>query len=570
MGEKYLSLLSKESMVKLYLNGDIDPKTFSRLDIKEEDILTIDSDLLTQVLKKENVPHMRKMQSKDILGLYMRKLSGKQEIELAEAQKVDEEKIITLVGNGQAEEFDHEKAIKLEEILEFYNGERLLRLANENKINSRFTEILNTKVLAKMPEEKVDEYYKKVISDIRQLEGNNGFWTTRSALELFKKGILTSKSLKENIDSLDEDIETLIVLEPAREKGKAEENKKAAVKLFNEKALSVETLRDIFFANEIMEMYNTGDFSVRALLALPEEDRAIYLDLKLDEHPEEAKSILDLYTKYDGIAIEEVEEILKDKVNSETIYELIDREELSKEKIAELFSRYLISQDELGKFRDEGVISAKDYETFSNALSKAEFFKRLKEQKVITATGVEKGDSSHTGGGKHDGTGQPKKDKISSTTRENVLEKLGGDTKTAVIYGLGKSFNGYSIVGFEDDGLVVFENFEKPSNATYIMTYQQAAYFLENSNIANSAFSNSEKVADLKKSDKIKYTGTKTELRNTENVRRRLHSKHWAKNIAKDLSDLSPNAKARLKPNGKYLENIEKMLLDSKEEYERE
>lgn len=552
--ESYLALIPKTELIRLYAEGVLEGKDLRKFSIKVDDVFELEPNQIMQLLEMKPIPGMRGITQDEILGLYGIKLSGQDLIILSKKGKIAEESIITLITNNAIKEIDESKALKTEEYLEYYDAERLLRLSKEGKINSRFVEILNEKVLAKLPKEKVEEYYRKIVNDIRNSLDNNGLRTTESSLELLKLGILPSKALKDNIESLDSDIEILTVIEDAVEE-------KTLAKLFNENAISVDTIKDIYLPDEIIKLYNAGVLSSRAILAIPEEERNVYLDVNIEEGADETKTILELYTKYDGIDIKDVVRLLKDQVEAEEIYNNLDRKELSKEKVRELFLNYLISQDELGKLRDEGIISSEDYNKYSNDLGKAEFFEKLKKTKIIRATGREV-ETAGTGGTKpRNGEPIPKKDKISLETRKEVLEILGGDTNTAIIQGNDSSLNGYTIVAFEDDGLVVFENFEKSNNATYIMTYQQAAYFMENTRIANSVLND--------KDVKVNYTGTKTELRDTENVRRKLHSKHWAKNVADSIIDLSDDAKNRLKPNGKYLKQAKDVMDKSREEYER-
>lgn len=551
--ESYLALIPKRELARLYIEGVLEGKDLRKFSIKVEDVLSLDAGHIIELLQKKPISGMRSITQEEILSLYGIKLSGQELIELSEKRRISEEKIIILAANNAVQEIDETKTLKPEEFLEFYNAERLLRLAKENKINSRFVEILNENILAKLPKEKQEEYYAKIISDIRMSLDDNGLRTTETSLELFKLGILPSQALKDNIESLDSDISILTVLENSVDE-------ETIAKLFNENAISVETIKDIYLADEIIDLYNKGILSSRAILAIPEEERNIYLDVNIDEGADETKTILELYTKYDGIEIQDVVRLLKDKVQAEEIFANLDRQNLSKEKIRQLFINYLISQDELGKLRDEGLITIEDYEKYSNDLGKAEFFEKLKKTKFVKATGQETPGTGN-GGTRIKGDGEPKKEKISFETRREVLETLGGDTATAIIYGNDKSFNGYSIVGFAEDGLVVFENFEKARNATYIMTYQQAAYFMENVNIANSV---------LNEDSNVNYTGTKTELRDTENVRRKLHSKCWAKNVTDAISELSVEARDRIKPNGRYLEDVKKVMKKSREEYERD
>lgn len=554
--ESYLALIPKRELARLYIEGVLEGKDLRKFSIKVEDVLSLDAAHIIELLQKKPISGMRAITQEEILALYGIKLSGKELIMLSERGKIAEEKIITLATNNAADEFSEDKKLKPEDFLEFYNAERLIRLAKENKINSRFVEVLNEKIISQMPKEKVEEYYQKIISDIRISLDDNGLRTTQTSLELFKLGILPSEALKNNIESLDSDIGILTVIENAVDT-------ETLAKLFNENAISVDTLKDIYLSDEIIKLYNDGILSSRAILAIPEEERNIYLDVNMEEGSDETKTILELYTKYDGIDIKDVKRLLKDKVEAEEIYNNLDRKELSKEKIRELFLNYLISQDELGKLRDEGIITLDDYEKYSNDLGRAEFFEKLKKTRIIKATGHETGGNGFGGvkGPRGDGPEPPKKEKISLETRREVLETLGGDTNTAVIYGHDSSLNGYTLVGFEDDGLVVFENFENPRNATYIMTYQQAAYFMENTRIANNVLN--------EKDIKVNYTGTKTELRDTENVRRKLHSKHWAKNVADAITDLSVEARNRLKPNKKYLKTAQDIIDKSKNEYER-
>ena len=565
MQKRYLQILPAKSLLKLFLQNEISDSDLIRNGVKVEDIQALDKDLYLKFIQKDRLPNVYKLSEDMILERYGNVLDGRDLIGLALAGNISDEMILeTFVSRKSIEISYPENALKINDVLDFYDAEMILKLERDGKLNSKFIENFRKDLIDNLPEEERKVYFSKFVSDLEVLVADENVEAKVHLVkmfELYKKGLLPKEVLKTEFTT--EAIEDLLLEEKISEEKVLE---------YYVEGLADETLiKDVFSSEDIEGLILSGRISKKAVTLLDNTETRIKLLKEMYQNKEITESeIMDMYLSKDvGITIDEFEGIFdgedienivfSEYINDPTIENL-------EEKIEDLFKRYYISQDELSDLVAKGVLTEEKSKELSDYLNSHREFEKIfgaKRKIAILTNETEAGESRTRGLG---GIADPsaKRIKIDPELQRKFLKALGADDRVVVLEGINNSLDGYEIYGFEKEGLMVFGKFDTPNNSTYVMTIAQGSYFLKS--LERKAARDARQ--DAEKDVLLESSATKQELRDTEHVKVKNACAGWGKNIVEAMKKLSLRMEERLNTDRRYKTRIDELVEEIKEDYQ--
>ncbi len=540
--KEYLNLFDKDVFCRLYLRGDISEEDFKLVKLEKSDILKLTPKEIIELSEKKCIDILH---SEDFIDSYGDKFVLDDLIEFYNHGLVKPEHIIRTLKVKCVEENREGK------ILDFYNGELLLKLLEENKINKRFIETFNNELLDKLSEEDKNTYFQKIKDDIKKIS-NGEYEFLENIIKLYKNNLIPAEPIK------DKEMDKSDILELYLKDKLSNED---IYKMYKDKILTLEDLSIIYSNEELLNLYKDKKIGSEILKMMKNDDIYIYLSDALEKGELDGKDILNCYLE-DSIDVNLLKEILYDNDKLEDLSEYLS-DSCKLDKIKELTENYLISYIELENLKNNGIITEEQFNTLSELSDKEKFFDNLKSLNSIfiveNVENVENVESNRNVRGGEKLYKHPKKDfKISPDTIKEFYKEIGALDNFPKIDSDESSLKDYSIIGFEKYGIVILENFEKPSNATYIMPYQQLLFYLNNSKKAEAVFGNSD--------DNIRL---KAAFRSSDKIRVHNHTSGFGKNIINSIGIISKEAKEELKINENYREMINMYIEEIKNEYER-
>lgn len=565
MQKRYLQILPAKSLLRLFAENEITDNDLIRNGVKVEDIQALDRDLYLAIALKEKLPRVYELSEDMILERYGSTLTGKDLIMLVKESKISEESILeTYVSRKSVEISYPENALKVDDVLDLYDAEMILKLEKEGKLNSRFIENYREGLINALSEEEKKKYFDKFVADLEVLESKEGAEAKVHLVkmyELYKKGILPKEVIMPEFNT--EVIEDLLLEEHITED--------TVLELYTEGLAEESFLKEVFGSKDIEDLILSGRISKKAVTLIDNPDERIKILKEMYQNKEITESeIMDMYLSKDsGISIDEFEGIfdgedLENIVFSEYINDPTTQN--IEGKIEELFKRYYISQDELSVLVGKGVLSAEKSQELSDYLNSHREFEKIfgaKRKIAILTSETEAGESRTRGLG---GVSDPsaKRIKIDPELQRNFLKALGADDRVVVLEGINNSLDGYEIYGFEKEGLMVFGKFDSPNNSTYVMTIAQGSYFLKS--LERKAARDARQ--DAEKDVLLESSATKQELRDTEHVKVKNACAGWGKNIVTAMRGLSPRMDEKLAGDRRYKARIDELVEEIKEDYQ--
>ncbi|MBR3613584.1 MAG: hypothetical protein IKL55_00160 [Clostridia bacterium] len=481
------------------------------------------------------------------------KLNSSDMIVLAEAGKIEDEELIKLTAFKSMQVQDpneYEKMIN--NLLGFYDLDRLESLLENKKINKKFVELYNDLISNMASKEQKDIYFGRINRILQDKENSDELVTALSICGL---------NIGENIEY--EISEEYITENYLNEKLREED----LIKLYEEGLLSLETVRILFSDTEIITKYRSGimDFEVLNLL----ENRTEIIKQEFQNNKLTAQQLFALYSKMNGIEIEEFIEISDGyEFNEDGLVDSIS-DEITTEKVQALFNNYYISQDDLSVLVGRNIITKEQANEFANQMSTHEQYESifsLDDRYIVltSETQGEKGKNNGNGGNGGDGKASKRagKIKIDPKLQESLLSRIGFDERVLTLQGTNNSLDGYRIYPSEEYGVMVFLKNDKPKNATYIMSIQQGLYFL-NKIVREKRNKTGETEFDIG----LESDATKKELRETEHVKVRNASAGWGANIVDAIEELSTKFEEKTKAQNEYKKAIDDVIDKIRHDY---
>lgn len=594
----FVRLATSEEVVKYIIDGKISPREASKK-IRIEDIKNLSPELLEEFLCISNFPKgtefieyaskgakTERVLSKRLLSVLDRErflkiiLSEKvaenlgnrytSEDFINEYGKLNIDDIMMLEKQGRIDEADIIKLTKFksiavqnsEEYLKmvntlkgYYDLDRLEEMLRTNKANKKFVELYNDFLENMLTEEERKDYFEKISKGISEKENSDEIMTMFA-----KSGLDIGKNIGYKIS--EEYIAEQFLLDEISEQD--------LLRFYDEGLITLKAIRMLYSDPEIIENFESGKIDFRVLNIL--ENRAEIIRKELNTGKVSIKQIMDLYSKDDGIVVEEFSKIIEGyEIEDEALVEYLS-DDISSEKIQALFNGYYISQDDLSVLVARNIISKKEAEEFATKIATHEEYESIfsLDNRYIVLTRETEGEPG-TGGGYHfpvipGGETVPSRAsqiKNDPELQELLLTQINFDERTLVLQGTKNSLDGYRVYPSEEYGIMLFLKNDRPGNATYIMSLQQGMYFLN-----KIVRERKNKTGENELGIELQSDATKSELRETEHVKVKNASAGWGANIVGAMKQLSPSFRERMKKPSEYKKNIEDVIDEIKRDYQ--
>ena len=506
--------------------------------INRDLMLKLRRNTLLKILYSKTIKYQNSLTSNDLVDMYG-KLNFEDLKGLNQDKFINSEDIIKTIKFYNVDE--NQRELK-QNLMDFYNLDKLEEMIKENRTNKKFMENFNTFSNEILSKEERKEYFERIKEDLKQRENKDEL-----LIDLTRHGFDFGRI--EGYQMSSEKVSDMYLSEEITEG--------EIFKLYSMGVVPLQVIREFFGSDEeIIKSYEEGNLDVSAL-SLVEGD-AEFFKKELEEGRLTVKDIMELYALDGGLEIETLNEIFEGIDITQIGIGRSLPDTISAEKIEALFKSYYISQDELGELVGRGIITEAQADKYSKELDiHKEYENIFNSSRVVVLTKETEGERDYVPsqlGGTGGGT-RKNQFKIDPDLQEELIEKIGFDDRRLVLEGYNNSLNGYTVYPSEEMGIMVFFNPNKPSNATYIMTIQQAMYFLKRSGIQNGK-------------NTIESATTKQDLRETEHVKVRNACKGWGKNIIDTIKKLSPEMAKKIKDK-KYKAQIDEIVEEIREDYDR-
>ena len=441
-----------------------------------------------------------------------------------------------------------ELAVSPDNLIDFYTPEVLSSMQQNGEMTTDFIHTFK-----KIVEENLDIVSQEVLyTSIASKTPDQS-----TVFDYYKSGLVPASSLKGFIsnDTLDE-----MFLD---EKLSIED-----VLLFAKAGIiKVEDTDKYFTSEEIIGNIANGNLSEEFLQALDKN----YVQAKLVELYLNSKCPTELFVKgfldYDIVNLETLNQAFEQREPEIDLMQFITYNS-NPDRIKELFTNYHISYEDLFTLLHNEIIDKKTFDEIKSAIDKAEFYNKLSKTKRIAVSTNEKPKSN-------DIPifpiipGDTKQSNIDFDMERSALMEtfdtpiFGIDSMPVIdshntVTGNPTSLNNYLVIPVQKYDLVIFEKFA-PGNNFFIMPYQQADYFLHgNLSLLENYNEGIEDTANR----------SKKTLRQMESVQACPHSKHFWKHVIDKSVQLSEQAKADLKPRGRYSPLAKKYMESISKKYD--
>ena len=436
----------------------------------------------------------------------------------------------------------------LEYVAGYYDLNRIEELHKEDKIYSSFVRSFNEDVLAKLDEEKRKEYFSRFYEDLKQKENNETLF-----VELVKKGfdIPAREEYKVSFDTISE-----MYLEE-----KISEDD--IMSFYKKQYISAECIKNMYSSSDILDNYRNGNLDVSFLNFV--DDRQTVIRKELEAGRITLEDVILLYSDKEGIDINELQYIFeKQSLENDNLAEFIP-DDMDEKKIEGLFECYFISHDDLSVLVSRGIISSEDAEKYANKMVTHDVLESIfgNATKAMLTRDTETGESRTHGLriGPNKRAGQIKND---PELEEMLLNEVGFDDRRLVLSGENNSLDGYTVCASDKYGLMVFSNYDKPGNATYVMSLQQGLFFLNRLMRKRSL----EDGTVEEKVDGVQSSATKQELRETEHVKVRNASRWLGRNIVDSMRKISDKFARDYRKEKNYRDKIDEIVDAIRDDYD--
>lgn len=344
-------------------------------------------------------------------------------------------------------------------------------------------------------------------------------------------------------------------------------NENDIIRFYSRGIISLDVIRQMFTDEEIIDKFEAGVFDYRVLNAL--EEKNLNIGMLLEEQKISLAQLVKLFATEDGLKIEEFKEISQlISLEGINIAELIP-DDISPEKVEELAKNWFISHDDLSALVSREIITREKADELAEEIASHEMYESIFGQEngiIVLSSQDELEGRKHR---KRNGTLDPRTKKLKNdpALQEKLFDDLGFDSIGNIkLTGVKNSLDGYSIYSSEDLGIVVFMKNDKPNNATYVMSVQQALYTLANIRREDGIISEKLKSGEtvVRRTD-----ATKQAIRNTEHVKVINASRNWGENVIDAMRKVSNKSTQKLSPKTDLRKKLETLLEDIREDYDR-
>ena len=520
--------------------------------IKKELFRALDRDAFMKIVLSDKVKEVygNSLESRDYIDMF-----GKITIDdikvLEEEGFILPEDIIGLSKFTYLKETNNEEYQEmLNYVVDYYDVAKLEELLNKGKLTPAFVKRFNQNVVGELTDERKDEYFTEFYYNLKNGDKEKN---QRLLIQLLHKGFKIPSDDKYVVSS---DIISEMYLED-------EFNDDFILELYKLGFADEETIRTMYNSNDLLEKYRNGLLGTSFLNFVDSRQEVIREELESGKISLE--DVILLYSEKDGINIEELRYIFeKQSLENDNLAEFIP-DDMDESKIEGLFESYFISHDDLSALVSRGIISSEAAEEYANKMITHDVFESIfgNATKAILTRDTEEGESKTHGlrVGINKRSVQIKNDPI---LQRMLLDEIGFDDRELVLKGENNSLDGYTVRASDKYGIMVFSNYDKPGNATYVMSLQQGLFFL-NRLVRKRTLETGVEVENV---DSVESTATKQELRETEHVKVRNASKWLGRNIVDSMRKISDKFARDYRKEKDYKDRIDELVEAIREDYD--
>ncbi len=512
-----------EKLVSMYLNDKIKLKDIEKAKLKKDSVLALKESLLVSFIAK-GLPSNISISQEELLHLYGRTISGKGIIDLAKQGAISSEKAILITNKHSLPITDPTLAVDPVQMLEFYSAKVLESMHTNGSLTGEFVTNYNENLVSTLSDEEKDNLYRQLISDtvtvVNKKELSKEDTTQdqdekdtdkKSKTDKHKETPEIDEEPEENNSSLNfspvkksyyEDLifsYYMLGILPASYTGSTLDFNYIKNK-FESQKISYATLLDLFINNiitakQFLQILDTRQVDTKELFSgdvLSKEELTILSsDKKADIFNESMKlekltldDLMHLYLSESAIRVSDLREALLRGQITDNISSYLD-ENTPKIKIEELYTNYLIDYNSLISLKRDSVISEEEFDELKNKINPDDFYKQLAETSDLYIHTTPDNISSsirHFYKAGYSERADFKHEQKMLTELYGVPEKQEELTMLHAtdLDGNPTSLDGYSLLPMPRFRVVTLKKFRTDSD-TFIMPYQQAAYFLHNS-----------------------------------------------------------------------------------------
>lgn len=488
----YFDMIEPKEVLTLYLNGKLVRTDLEKVKLDKNALNELSAEDFLKIAKL-GFPNGIEFTNDELLENYISKYSDKNTIELTG-------------------------------ILSLYTPKMISNLLKEDKIDVNFVNKLDTKILDLLQEKEREEYVERLIKSCKKEMDDSKY--AKLMLELIEKSQLPREKFREL------NISQNALMDMYLDGNISEET---AIQYFNEGIFGMKELWTIYGENysTIIKLVKDRMLDERALAIFPKD--VIEESLILEEITEE--DVFKIYSKYEGIDAQDLrdifdqyEEVIDKRVN---VVDMID-ENFDTSRIRELFINNILTHSDVLELKERGRITDKQSEEIAQ-INRERLYNEIFGKGITNET-----DDFEADGDLRDYYGRtlaPVSKKIpmmSAKKRAEFFKKVGKcdfrDVEARDTQGRAAPFEGYKIIGFPEYGIVVFENFDKANNATYIMTLQELKSYVIKDEHESIVFRKSKKAL-------------REDITNGRAVSLCNHTPNWGNNVVGAIKELSKDAK---------------------------
>ena len=552
--------LSPETLEKLFTvqgfpkNLDIvtyvQDKNSSRQErfISKKLFTVLNSEQIVKLALSDELEYKNPLESEDYIEMY-----GKLKVDdiraLEEKGLINPEDIIKLIKFGSVRVVDFEEYNNtLRFMRNYYTLDRLNELKEAGKINKSFATMFN-ELLIQLGEMKRKEYTDELYDSMLEKENCEdillGYLQDGFDLPIRDDMVISKDTIEDWY--LDDKIDENFI-----------------ISLYQNGFAKTDVLRELFSSDDLLESYRNGTLNGIVLNFV--ENRKEVIREELEKGKISLQDVITLYSDKEGIDINELQYILENETLEDADLAEFIPDDIDETKIEGLFENYFISHDDLSNLVSRGIISSDDADFYASRMNTHEIFESIFDNvsDAILVRDTETGESKTPGLriGTNKRAGQIKND---PDLIDMLLDEVGFDKREIVLHGETNSLDGYRVRASDKYGVMALYNFDKPGNATYVMSLQQGLFFL-NRLVRKRRVESQEHLEE--KVDSVESTATKQELRETEHVKVRNASKWLGRNIIDSIRKISDEFARDYRKEKAYKERIDDVIETIREDYD--
>lgn len=500
--EDFINTEKEEQIVRSYISGRLTIADLEKKIINPDNVLKLEESLILKFFTK-GLPNNLKYSEETLLYAYGRTLSGNAILKLSSLGYISRNKVILISNKHSLPITDPDLAAKPADILEFYSAETLASMADKNEIDYEFVRNYNTNLISSLSDEEKDNYFSNLVANTESLSKREDFPNIPEDDSTYDK-IKTSQ--KADIKATPEDkFKKLLFyyyelgILPANYTGKivdfnyiqkkCENHKipyKNIVDLYVNNVITAKQFLKLLELSEVnLEQFYSGNIvSDEVLKNINSDKKSATFSEAFKSENLSVENLLNLYLYEKVLNVDDLQKILIENKVTENLGIYLN-EDVDKRKIEELYTHFLIDYNCLVSLKKENTISEADFDDIKDKISSEDFYNDLSK---ITDLYIHTTPDNISASIHHSISGT-RVSQIDFRKEQEMLHNLFGSPtereKLPLIHatdlkGSTTALDGYTCVPMQKFNVVTLKKFETNTD-TYVMPYQQAAFFLHNS-----------------------------------------------------------------------------------------